>query len=169
MDRTDHTTRRSFEGTARNYYFYGGLIWIFCHKFFPKNPPGGTHWWTRAEMSCRDRFSPPLALLLQSQWSYAIGWDIFCRPIAFCFSFAGDLAMLFISTLYKNNSFVRGAFKTASSGMIRSVHGTHPLIFSTITQSESHIWIKLLWIINIQFLSIPLFSEKVLEPFQAIF
>ena len=26
MDQTEHTTRRSFEGAARNYYFYGGLI-----------------------------------------------------------------------------------------------------------------------------------------------
>ena len=39
MDWTDHTTRHSFEGAARNYNFYGGLIWIFCHKSFPKDPP----------------------------------------------------------------------------------------------------------------------------------
>ena len=44
MDRTDHTTRRSFEGAARNYYFYVGLIWIFCHNSFPKDPPIKTGW-----------------------------------------------------------------------------------------------------------------------------
>ena len=34
MDRADHTTRRSFGGAARNYNFYGGLI--FLSQVFPK-------------------------------------------------------------------------------------------------------------------------------------
>ena len=38
MDRTYHTTRRSFEGAAWNYYFYGGLIidMIFLSQIFPE-------------------------------------------------------------------------------------------------------------------------------------
>ena len=36
MDRADHTTRRSFEGAARNYYFYGGFDMNFLLQIFPK-------------------------------------------------------------------------------------------------------------------------------------
>ena len=37
MDQMDHITWSSFEGAAQNYHFYGGLIWIFCHKSFLKD------------------------------------------------------------------------------------------------------------------------------------
>ena len=41
MDWTDHTTRRSFEAAARNYNFYGGLIWIFFTNLSRKIRPWG--------------------------------------------------------------------------------------------------------------------------------
>ena len=41
MDRTDHITRRSFDGPARNYYFHVGLIWLFLSQIFPERSAPG--------------------------------------------------------------------------------------------------------------------------------
>ena len=103
MDWTDHTTRRTFEGAARNYHFYGGLIWFFCHKSIESLI---LHYWL-------EHFLPTISILLLVCWWLVIFPERFVTKK----SYQPSIKMI-VSCC---------AFKTASSSMVRSVHGTHPL------------------------------------------
>ena len=124
MDWTDQTTRRSFEGAARNYYFYGGWIWIFCLN------------WSRQDISTLDlQCHPPGSGHGSPKWGITrLYGRIFPERFVTKHSYQPSIKII-VSC---------GAFETASSGMVRLVHGTHPLIYSsTFTCIHVHIQLVL--------------------------
>jgi len=149
MDRTDPTTRRSFESAARTKLLFLWRVdigWnIFCRPMFL------VCWWLRNAIGRQKMFQP----IAYDQWlcrrresrglkrsrQDISALDHQCLPPG---SGHGSpkrgltrlYGRIFWERFVTKNSYHPsikiivscGAFKAASSGMVRSIHGTHPLV-----------------------------------------